>query len=214
MKLRKCVLPLALSLVAVAAFTGCSSSETTKSDVGMTEATSLKIMVDGVERVLTDADGNEVYPVLYQDVVYVPASAFAEQLGKDASWDAENCTLKVNNGSLTKEDAEAGKKVIETFFDDFNAGDFYEMKLLSTGETSAWDFRDGVFGMAEAKLTDCTLDESAFDSGKGILAYTCQFDMTPSPDGTLSPDETTFSCIVVVDKVDENYLISGFYTGL
>ena len=48
------------------------------------------ITVDGVKRTFTDAQGNAVYPMLYQGTNYLPVRAIGELMGKSVSWNGQS----------------------------------------------------------------------------------------------------------------------------
>ncbi len=60
------------------------------------------IVVDGVTQKLTDANGNTVYPMLYNGSTYLPLRSIGQLMGKSVSWDSntETVTLSSTNGSL------------------------------------------------------------------------------------------------------------------
>ena len=57
------------------------------------------ITVDGVKRTFTDAQGNAVYPMLYQGTNYLPVRAIGELMGKSVSWNGATRTITLSGGS-------------------------------------------------------------------------------------------------------------------
>lgn len=58
------------------------------------------IVVDGVKRNFTDANGQAVYPLLYQGSTYLPLRAVGELMGKQVAWDSGSNTVTLSGGSL------------------------------------------------------------------------------------------------------------------
>ena len=58
------------------------------------------ITVDGVKRTFTDAQGNPVYPMLYQGTNYLPVRAIGELMGKSVSWNGSTRTITLTSESL------------------------------------------------------------------------------------------------------------------
>lgn len=172
----------------------------------------VKILFDGTQRVLSDVNHKEVEPMIYEGTTYVPIRAISENLGKNVDWEDETKTVKISNNNFSQDDVEGAQKVITEFFDLFSQQKYYEMKLISSGMTSTHDFSQSVFGMKEAKLTYCKVDETALNGNS--LAFLCTFDMTPSEDSVYDPEQTTVSFYIVMDKISNQYVISEFATGI
>ena len=168
----------------------------------------VRVTVDGTEYPLRDANFNEVEPILCNGTTYVPLRAVSELLGKSVRWSEENREVIVGNGVVTDKDIQMGEKAIEDFFDHFSKGEFYEMKLLSSGQLSTWDFREGVYGMAEAKMTNCEILETKRE--KDIMVFLCSFDMVPTELSAFAPDPGQVSFSILVEKLNDQYMLSQF----
>lgn len=57
----------------------------------------IKVYWDGVERELTNVNGDKVEPLLWEGSVYVPIRAMSNLAGKPVDWDGENYAVIVGN---------------------------------------------------------------------------------------------------------------------
>lgn len=55
----------------------------------------IKIYWDGVEKTLTDANGNKVEPMIYQGTTYVPLRAMSNLMGKEVDWNQSEMAVYV-----------------------------------------------------------------------------------------------------------------------
>ena len=58
------------------------------------------IVVDGTRRTFTDAQGNAVYPMLYQGTNYLPVRAIGELMGKSVSWNGASRVITLSGTPL------------------------------------------------------------------------------------------------------------------
>ena len=58
------------------------------------------IMLDGVQRNFSNADGTYIYPLLYNGSVYLPLRAIGELMGKSVSWDGQTSTITLTGGTV------------------------------------------------------------------------------------------------------------------
>lgn len=57
------------------------------------------IVVDGVTRSFTDANGAAVYPLLYNGSIYLPIRAIGQLMGKTVNWNGAASTVTLSSGS-------------------------------------------------------------------------------------------------------------------
>ena len=60
----------------------------------------LTVVVDGVTQKFTDANGNVVYPIIYNGSAYLPIRSVGELMGKNVSWNGETDTINLSGKSL------------------------------------------------------------------------------------------------------------------
>ena len=58
------------------------------------------VVVDGVPRTFTDAQGNIVYPINYNGSLYLPVRAIGNLMGKNVSWDSTTKTVTLSSDLL------------------------------------------------------------------------------------------------------------------
>lgn len=59
----------------------------------------ISIVVDGVQRSFTDAQGGAVYPLLNSGTNYLPVRAIGELMGKSVSWNSQTRTITLSGSS-------------------------------------------------------------------------------------------------------------------
>ena len=69
-------------------------------------STDITVVVDGTRRSFTDANGNAVYPLVYNGSIYLPLRAIGNLMGKNVSWDGSTSTVTLS-GDLLVTDADS-----------------------------------------------------------------------------------------------------------
>lgn len=65
----------------------------------------IKIYWDGMEKTLTDVNGNKVEPMIYEGTTYVPLRAMANLMGKEVDWDQQNMAVIVGEKPIAESTA-------------------------------------------------------------------------------------------------------------
>lgn len=63
----------------------------------------IKIEYNDVEQNMTDANGNPVYPITYNDTTYLPVRAISNMLGVKVDWDNDTQTVLLGESYVNKE---------------------------------------------------------------------------------------------------------------
>lgn len=61
----------------------------------------IKVVIDGREQTLRDADGDRVYPIVYEGTTYLPIQVLDEVLDREVEWNGKTQTV-----TLTKSDTD------------------------------------------------------------------------------------------------------------
>ena len=113
------------------------------------------IMYDFEKQNFKDANGNQVYPIVYEGSTYLPIRAIAELMGEDIEWDSKTKTVYI--GSLTPVENEEPEKVRKETDSLINLYDreaeLYNDATLKIGNISKWTKDDSLM-MAAAISTD------------------------------------------------------------
>ena len=91
--------------------TGGDVAGTPDADAAVKSVTALlspdvTVVVDGVVRTFTDAQGNVVYPINYNGSLYLPVRAIGNLMGKNVGWDSATKTVTLS-GELLVTDADS-----------------------------------------------------------------------------------------------------------
>lgn len=82
---------------------GVENNGAKEEDVSVQLRYDFTIVVDGIKRTFTDADGKTVYPMLYDGSTYLPLRAIGNLMNKTVGWDADTKTVTLSSaqeGSL------------------------------------------------------------------------------------------------------------------
>lgn len=103
-------------ITAAAIFISCSGiaiaqpNETVKA----TLSPQFTIVVDSVERDFYNADGDEVFPIVYNGTTYLPLRAIGELMDKNVNWDQSTLTITLsgtrNDSTVTGEENDNAEK--------------------------------------------------------------------------------------------------------
>ncbi len=172
----------------------------------------ISIYLNGEKQVAKDVNGKVVEPLIYEGTTYVPVRAVSEWLGKTVTWQGDTNSVFINDSVFFDTEVSAAEDVIENFFDLFSTGQYQEMKALCTGDAAGFDYSSGVFGMKEAKLLSCTYNGD-YSARSDKLVFECTFEMKPAENSVYDPAQTKTSCLIYVEKVGSQFLISEFASG-
>lgn len=144
----------------------------------------IKIYWDGIEKTLTDVNGNKVEPMIYEGTTYVPLRAMANLMGKEVDWDQQNMAVIVGEKPVAettqladmkdKVIGNTGSMAIFSSIDEITHKEFYLKNKKITGLSNvmlngnSWpdiNIRDG------ASITFALEGDYSKIVGKAIMPY-------------------------------------------
>ena len=172
----------------------------------------ISIYLNGEKQVARDVNGKVVEPLIYEGTTYVPIRAVSKWLGETVTWQGRTNSVYINDSVFSDAEVSAAEDVIENFFDLFGDGQYQEMKALCTGDAAGFDYSSGVFGMKEAELLTCTYNGD-YSARENKLVFECSFEMKPAKNSVYDPAQTKTSCLIYVEKIGSQFLLSEFASG-
>ncbi len=70
-------------------------------------STDITVTVDGVVQTFTDANGNTVYPMLYNGSIYLPLRSIGSLMGKSVGWNSSTSTVTLGSEDILVTDADS-----------------------------------------------------------------------------------------------------------
>ena len=113
----------------------------------------ITVELNGSAQALTDANGNPVYPIIYNNSTYLPVRAVGELSGMSVNWDNATQTVEMNDGAATTGTNTSGT----------TAGTTGTTTGTGTGTTTGTTTTQSYIGEAKAKeiaLSDAGLTAS------------------------------------------------------
>lgn len=96
-------------VAAIAIFASGVATAATYQRVSAEVRSDVKIVVDGTEYTLRDANSKVVYPLMVEGTTYVPLRAMGGIMGKEVGWDEESATVTLGTPAPKKEYALPGE---------------------------------------------------------------------------------------------------------
>ena len=123
------------------------------------------VLVDGVERTFTDANGKTVYPLLYDGSVYLPIRAMRELMGKSVGWEQATltATLTAPSGSLV------------TDADSFQNTGSSQTGSAQTGSVTAETAKANALAHAGLAQSQVTFTKCKLDRDNAVPVYDVEF---------------------------------------
>lgn len=122
------------------------------------------VIVDGEKQTFTDANGAEVYPLVYNGTTYLPVRAIGNLMGKDVGWDGATSTITLNERTAYAQVKSAlTKKEIK----------FEEVKMAaeSIGAADGYKYKTDSGNIEIYRITDQTLLSKIKESKTLSTAY-------------------------------------------
>ena len=133
----------------------------------------MTIQVDGTVRTFTGADGNPVYPLVYQDTTYLPVRAVGELLGKEVEWsnDGDMQIIRIQNAMTDSQTEQLETYVraalplvntlIQTRVQLQNCPDDAEQALTLCAQIQ--DILDELSALERPRVTSCSMQYEELD---------------------------------------------------
>lgn len=92
---------IVVAALALALFTGGVFAAGVTQEITAQLRPDLSVVIDGAKQTFKDADGNAVYPIVYNGTTYLPLRAIGGVMGKDVEWNRTTQTATLSNPKKT-----------------------------------------------------------------------------------------------------------------
>lgn len=130
----------------------------------------IRIFWDGVEKILTDVNGETVEPMIYNGTTYVPVRAMSELMGKSVEWDEATTTVYVGGRpegvSVATVNGEEITDIDVNYYIYAQAAAYAQNTGMTFDEIASFDWEQQVGGK---KLSDTIKEKAVKDAVNEVL---------------------------------------------
>jgi hypothetical protein len=98
--MKRKILATVLTVALTAALTLAALAATGAVQITATLDSGVTIQLNGQPQTMTDAGGNPVYPIMYNNTTYLPVRAVSEMLSLSVDWNADTRTVVLGKGEV------------------------------------------------------------------------------------------------------------------
>jgi hypothetical protein len=113
----KAIIKMLIAAIMLGVCVGTAFAVAQQQQITATLDSGIKIVYSGVEQTMKDANGNVVYPIIYNGTTYVPIRAVSNMLGVSVDWKEETRSVLLGAQTLPLEDASMFNGHSYKFFD-------------------------------------------------------------------------------------------------
>ena len=146
-----------------AATVGTPDTAATSKNIAAELRSDFTIIVDGAARTFRDANGNVVYPLLYQGSTYLPIRAIGQLMGKTVGWNGSTNTITLSSDSLV------------TDADSFNPGQTTDSGTVTGTAVTAEQAKAKALAHAGLTSSQVTFIQCKLDWDDGRQVYDVEF---------------------------------------